>query len=471
MGFGGFLKQSTAVDVLIGPFVDSTDGDTEETGLTVAQADVRLSKNGQTGAQKNDATSAAHDADGFYNCELDATDTNTVGQLTLYVHVAGALAVRHDYHVVEENVYDAWFAASGAAGTDLAAILVDTGTTLPATLTTIDTVVDNIETDTQDLQTQVGTAGAGLSAVPWNSSWDTEVQSEVDDALKALNLDHLIVTSGTAQAGASSSITLAAGESAVDNYFNRAIVTIIGGTGVGQSRIINAYTGSSKLAAVHVNWRTAPDATSVYIIVPSYELTDDDIADQVWDEDNSSHQSPGTTGEALDNADDATADISNRIPAALVGGRIDATIDATGFEDAAVDKVWDEAQADHVTAGSFGEVATEVAAILADTNELQTDDVPGLIAALNDLAAADINAEVVDALATDTYAEPSQGTPAATVSLADKINYLYKNWRNRKTQDATTWELYNDNATTVDHKSTVSDDGTDAEKGEIVSGP
>lgn len=122
MGFCGILRQSTAVDVLIGPFVDSTDGDTEETGLTIAQADVRLSKNGQTAAQKNDNTTCAHDADGFYNCELDATDTNTVGQLTLYVHVAGALAVRHDFQIVEEAVYDISFEASATGAVPVASI-------------------------------------------------------------------------------------------------------------------------------------------------------------------------------------------------------------------------------------------------------------------------------------------------------------------------------------------------------------
>lgn len=93
------------------------------------------------------------------------------------------------------------------------------------------------------------------------------------------------------------------------------------------------------------------------------------------------------------------------------------------------------------------------------------------IAALNDLSASQVNAEVVDALATDNYAEPGQGAPPASTTLAAKINYLYKNWRNRKTQDATTWELYADDATTVDQKATVSDDGTDAEKGEIAAGP
>ncbi|KKL62641.1 hypothetical protein LCGC14_2183150, partial [marine sediment metagenome] len=112
MSFGGILRQSTAVDVLIGPFVDSTDGDTEEAALTINRADVLLSKNGQGAVQKTDVTAAASDADGFYNCELDATDTDTVGQLVLYVHVAGALAVRHDFQIVEEEPYDDIFAAS-----------------------------------------------------------------------------------------------------------------------------------------------------------------------------------------------------------------------------------------------------------------------------------------------------------------------------------------------------------------------
>ncbi len=38
-----------------------------------------------------------------------------------------------------------------------------------------------IEAQTDD----IGVAGAGLTAVPWNSSWDAEVQSEVTDALNA----------------------------------------------------------------------------------------------------------------------------------------------------------------------------------------------------------------------------------------------------------------------------------------------
>lgn len=98
--------------------------------------------------------------------------------------------------------------------------------------------------------------------------------------------------------------------------------------------------------------------------------------------------------------------------------------------------------------------------------------IPGfLTGGLSTQAKADVNAEVVDTLNTDTYAEPGQGTPGATISLAAKINYLYKAWRNRSTQTASQYTLYNDDGTTVDQKATVSDDGTTADKGEVATGP
>ena len=105
--------------------------------------------------------------------------------------------------------------------------------------------------------------------------------------------------------------------------------------------------------------------------------------------------------------------------------------------------------------------------IAADT----TTDIPALIAALNNLSAAQVNAEVVDALATDTYAEPAQGAPGATISLSAKINYLFKAWRNKFTTDATDYKLYNDDAATVDHKATLSDNGTTYTKAEVGTGP
>ena len=62
------------------------------------------------------------------------------------------------------------------------------------------------------------------------------------------------------------------------------------------------------------------------------------------------------------------------------------------------DAVWDEAQSGHVGAGTFGEVATDVAAILVDTGTT----LPASISGLNDLSTADIlGATVTEAYSTD----------------------------------------------------------------------
>lgn len=109
------LRQSTASQsVKLGPFVDDTDGTTQETGLTIANTDILLSKNGGTLAAKNSG-GATHDAGGKYTITLDATDSNTVGRLQLFCKVAGALEVYAEYQVVEEAVYDESLAA-GADG-------------------------------------------------------------------------------------------------------------------------------------------------------------------------------------------------------------------------------------------------------------------------------------------------------------------------------------------------------------------
>jgi hypothetical protein len=67
--------------------------------------------------------------------------------------------------------------------------------------------------------------------------------------------------------------------------------------------------------------------------------------------------------------------------------------------------------------------------------------------------------------------EIGQGNPSANASLVDMIRYLYKAWRNKKTQTSTQYSLYADNGSTIDQKATVSDDGTTTTVEEIQSGP
>ena len=75
-----WLKQSTAVTVKLGPFIDEDDGKTAETGLTITQAEVRISKNGGNIIQKDNADALGHDELGVYDCNLSTTDTGTLGR-------------------------------------------------------------------------------------------------------------------------------------------------------------------------------------------------------------------------------------------------------------------------------------------------------------------------------------------------------------------------------------------------------
>jgi hypothetical protein len=76
------------------------------------------------------------------------------------------------------------------------------------------------------------------------------------------------VRRGTAQAGAAGSITLDASASATDSLYQWQLISILSATGVGQTRLITGYTGSTKVATVAPNWTTNPDSTSLFAIFP-----------------------------------------------------------------------------------------------------------------------------------------------------------------------------------------------------------
>jgi hypothetical protein len=125
--------------------------------------------------------------------------------------------------------------------------------------------------------------------------------------------------------------------------------------------------------------------------------------------------------------------------------------------------------------GSVGSVTGGATAAAVATLQTSVDDLPtnaelatsqaaaddatlAAIAALNNLSAAQVNAEVVDALATDTYAEPT-GVPAATNSLAGKIGVIAMVARNRIDITASAKTVYDDGGA-AEWKKVLSDDGT-----------
>lgn len=106
-----YLRQSTASqEIPLGYFVDSTDGNTEETGLTIANTDIKLWKAGATTLANKNSGGGTHISNGIYYAVLDATDTNTLGSLVVFSHPTGALATKQDCVVLPANVYDSLIA-------------------------------------------------------------------------------------------------------------------------------------------------------------------------------------------------------------------------------------------------------------------------------------------------------------------------------------------------------------------------
>ena len=224
-----FIKQSTAYTFRFGPFVDDTDGKTAETGLTIEDSHVRVSKAGGNFVDKNESSNSAHDEAGFYVVVLDTTDTNTVGELQIAAHISGALPVFKTFQVVEEAIYDALFAGSAnlitkvdAIDTVVDAILVDTGTTPDGKLNTIDDFLDTevaaILADTNELQTDWANGGrldalidsiiAGVNVTTIEGVDATDaIQTSSSASLIAYNLDHLMKTAVASNADMTTEVT------------------------------------------------------------------------------------------------------------------------------------------------------------------------------------------------------------------------------------------------------------------------
>lgn len=163
-----FLKQATASQSRsIGPFLDDTDFKTAETGLTIANTDIKLVINGAASANKNSG-GGTHRINGVYGVTFDATDTATCGEIEVSVAVAGALPVFKTYVVVEEVVYDMLFGASAIGyianqPVDLntiktQAVTCAAGVTVPTTLASTTNI----------------TAAAGVTLSPTGSAAMTE---------------------------------------------------------------------------------------------------------------------------------------------------------------------------------------------------------------------------------------------------------------------------------------------------------
>jgi hypothetical protein len=177
-----------------------------------------------------------------------------------------------------------------------------------------------------------------------------------------------------------------------------------------------------------------------------------EAADAVWDEAQSGHTSAGTFGSAF------VAGVSGT--GARVASVDDAAITDVSLDDSAseeiADTVWNELQSAHVGAGTFGEIATEIAAILVDTGTT----IPGVLGTPTDTDLATDVANVqteVDKL--DAAQSEPTGVPAANDSPLTKIGRLHMALRNQLTITATKMTFFDDGGA-AEWEKDLSDDGT-----------
>jgi hypothetical protein len=220
-----FLKQSTASQTRLTPrFVDDTDFKTTETGLTIANTDVKLSANGGASANKNSG-GGTHIEGGRYALTFDATDTATVGELAVGISVAGALPVEFKFFVLEEAVYDALYGASALGYVANAPVNV-------AQVSGDSAAADNLELAFDD------TAGA----VPWLG----------------------IVDQGTAQSATATTLVLRSAAVFADDTAIGMTIAVFGSTqGYWQTRAITDYVLATDTATVDT-WTVTPSGTITY---------------------------------------------------------------------------------------------------------------------------------------------------------------------------------------------------------------
>lgn len=244
-----YLKFQTPVTLRIGPFLDITDGVTEEESL--AGGGIERAREGEAFAPRSDTTATVHDAEGWYSCVLNATDTGLVGSLIVKAHSAGThLPVWHEFMVLPAVSYDTLVLGTDSFDVNVTAMAA--GTVTAAAIAT-----DAIDDDA---------IATGAIAATAFSAGAIDAAAIATDAIGAAEIAAGAIDAATFATGAIASTAFAAG--AID-----------------AAAIATDAIGSAEMAATAVS----------------------EIADQVWDELISGHVIAGSFAEYFGTHEEASS--------------------------------------------------------------------------------------------------------------------------------------------------------------------
>lgn len=447
-----FLKEDTAADIKLGPFVDKTDGVTYETGLAAAMdhanTGVRLSKNGGAFADRHEGTEPAYDAFGYYLVKLDTTDTNTPGTLkVIFGAAATCLPCEANFQIVSANVYDSLFAAATTDYLDVQVKAIDANA-ITATAINADAITNAKIADDAIAVENIKDAAITAAKIAADA---IELAKIKDGAISAAKFAANAITSTVIADDAITAAKLNTGAITADAFAADAIVAATLNTGclTSDAFAANAITNAAVADDVDVNVKTIT-AGAITAAAIATDAIDDDavaanvtavIAAAVWNAETASYGGAGTYGQAVEDVltDTGTTldTLIKDIPTvAEFEARTIAAADYTVVGDLGVVQTGDSFA---IVNGDHGLVSIQddIDAILLDTG---TDGVKVASIAANAIDAAAIKADAIDAdaFANDAIDEFWDRASTLTLSFETLVTRIYQILNNAMTIDETT---------------------------------
>jgi len=493
-----YLRTNTATRITVGPFLDKTDGITPETALTVTSCKLTfvvddggvptlvLDAAPTASGGANDMVHITGDDAGYYDLELAAANVNYLGRAKLAITDAAThCPVFHEFMIVPAVVYDAvilgtdlldvsmtQISGDAQSATDLKDFadagydpatnkvegvkLADTittytgntvqtgdayarlgapaGASVSADVAAVKTQTAAIEVDTADIQSRIpaalvgGRMDADMGAISADATAADNLEAMLDGTGGVnLNIQQLISTCGDALpnivlAGTGSADGISFTRSGSGNPFDAEFAAQIQQEA---TDALNAYDPPTNAEMVARTILAADYATAAALdAVDNFVDTEVSAIKAVTDKLDTALELDGAVYRYTVNA----------LELAPTGGSAPTAADIA-------DAVWNEAQADHVAAGSFGLIASEIADILVDTAEIgaagagltninlpnQTMDITGNITgnlsgsvgSVTGLTVANLDVAVSSRLATAGYTAPLDAAGVRTaVGLA-----------------------------------------------------
>ena len=220
----------------------------------------------------------------------------------------------------------------------------------------------------------------------------------------------------------------------------------IAANAIGASEMATDAIGAAQMAADSIDASAlATDAVT-------------EIANGVWDTDATSRQTAGTFGQAIGD------------PGANTETMYDAVVTDAAGTNVAADIIVIEGQTDDIGVAGAGLTAINLPNQTMDITGDITGNLSGSIGSNTELGPAEVNAEVVDVLKTDTLTATPQQAPPTTPTFEEAVMVLYDAIVHGVDVTATL-KAFKNNAGTVIWKKALSDDATTYAEAESASGP